>query len=177
MAATANPAPARVDSQSIKTSANVPRAGQGIDAGKKIVGRKRHLGIDTLGLLLAIWVSAASVSDNLGGMHLLSAIAAAHPRVTKPWVDAGYRTRAIDHGARLGIDVQVVERDPAVRGFQVIPRRWTVERSFGWLMHHRRLARDYETLPYRSEAMICLAMIDLMSRRLTGEATPNWRDA
>ncbi|MEU5417482.1 transposase, partial [Streptomyces clavifer] len=100
-----------------------------------------------------------------------------HPRVTKAWVDSGYRTKAIDHGARLGIDVEVTRRDPAQKGFKVIPRRWAVERTFGWLMHHRRLARDYETHPHRSEAMIRLAMIDLMSRRLTRESTPNWKDS
>ncbi|WP_443067647.1 transposase [Streptomyces sp. NBC_01268] len=87
----------------------------------------------------------------------------------------GYRTKVIDHGARLGIDVEVTRRDPAQKGFKVIPRRWVVERTFGWLMHHRRLARDYETHPHRSEAMIRLAMIDLMSRRLTREATLNRR--
>ncbi|MGW8777559.1 IS5 family transposase [Streptomyces sp. NPDC055796] len=165
-----------VDAQSIKTSANVPTASQGIDAGKKIAGRKRHIGVDTLGLLLAVLVTAASVSDNAGGIQVLSQIAKAHPRVTKAWADTGYRTTAIDHGARLGIDVEVVCRDPGEKGFKVIPRRWVVEQTFGWLMHHRRLARDYETLPTRSEAMIRLAMIDLMSRRLTREATLNWRD-
>lgn len=166
-----------LDAQSIKTSANVPAAGQGIDAGKKIAGRKRHIGFDTLGLLLAVLVTAASVSDNAGGIHVLSSIAADHPRITKAWVYNGYRTRVIDHGARLGIDVEVTRRDPAQKGFKVIPRRWVVERTFGWLMHHRRLARDYEALPHRSEAMVHLAMIDLMSRRLTRESTSNWRDA
>ncbi|MFI5552814.1 transposase, partial [Streptomyces sp. NPDC051738] len=164
------------DAQSIKTSANVPTAGQGIDAGKKIAGRKRHIGVDTLGLLLAVWVTAASVSDNTGGIHLLSSIASANPHVTKAWADTGYRTKAIDHGARVGIDVEVVQRAPGVKGFKVIPRRWVVERTFGWLMHHRRLVRDYETHPRRSEAIIHVAMIDLISRRLTRESTPNWRD-
>lgn len=120
---------------------------------------------------------AASVSDNAGGVHLLSQIAAAHPRITKAWADTAYRTTAIDHGARLGIDVHVVQRDLAVQGFKVLPRRWTVERTVGWLMHHRRLARDYETHRHRSEAMMHLAMIDLMSRRLAHESTLNWRDA
>ncbi len=83
---------------------------------------------------------------------------------------------AIDHGARLGIDVEVVQREPGVIGFKVIPRRWVVERTFGRLMHHRRLARDHETHPHRSEAIIHVAMIDLISRRLTHESTPNWRD-
>lgn len=120
-------------------------------------------------------VTAASVSDNAGGIHVLSHIAAAHPRITKAWADSGYRTKAIDHGATLGIDVEVARRDPAQKGFKVIPRRWVVERTFGWLMHHRRLARDYET--HRSEAMIKVAMVDLISRRLTRESTPNRRDA
>ena len=172
----AEPSACVLDAQSIKTSANVPATGQGIDAGKKIAGRKRHLGVDTLGLLPAVWVTAASVSDNVGGIHLLSRIAAAHPQVRKAWTDTGYRTKAIEHGARLGIDVEAVHRDPTTKGFKVIPRRWVVERTFGWLMHHRRLARDYETHPHRSEAMIRLAMIDVISRRLTRESTLNWRD-
>ncbi|GCD33526.1 DDE transposase [Streptomyces chrestomyceticus JCM 4735] len=171
----AEPSACVLDSQTVKTSANVPRAGQGADAGKRIIGRKRHLGCDTLGLLLTVLVTAASVSDTAAGTTLLTRIAAAHPRVTKAWVDAGYRTRAIDHGARLGIDVQPVTRPPGRRGFVLIPQRWTIERSIGWLMHHRRLARDYETHPHRSEALIQLAVIDLMTRRLTGETTPNWR--
>jgi transposase len=81
--------------------------------------------------------------------------------VTKAWADTGYRTKAIDHDARLGIDVEVVQRDPGGKGFKVIRRRWVVERTFGRLMHHRRLARDCETHPHRSEAIIHVAMIDL----------------
>lgn len=153
----------------------MPAAGQDIDAGKRIAGRKRHIGVDTLGLLPAVLVTAASVSGNAGGIHLLSDIAEGHPRITKAWADTGYRTKVIDHGARLGIDVEVTRRDPAQKGFKVIPQRWVVERTFGWLMHHHRLARDYETHPHRSEAMIKVAMIDLISRRLTRESTPNWR--
>ncbi len=172
----AEPSACVLDAQSIKTSANVPARGQGIDAGKKIAGRKRHLGVDTLGLLPAAWGTAASVSDNVGSIHLLSRIAAAHPQIRKAWTDTGYRTKAIEHGARLGIDVEAVHRDPTTKGFKVIPRRWVVERTFGRLMHHRRLARDYETHPHRSEAMIRLAMIDVISRRLTHESTLNWRD-
>lgn len=82
----------------------------------------------------------------------------------------------IDHGARLGIDVHVVQRALGTQGFKVVPRRWTIERTFGWLMHDRRPARDYETHPHRSEAVIHLAVIDLMARSLNGEATLNWRD-
>jgi transposase len=173
----AEPSACVLDSQTVKTSANVHTASQGIDAGKRITGRKRHIAVDTLGLLLAAWVTAADVSDNTGGIRLLSRIAAAHPRVTKAFTDTGYRTKAIEHGAALGIDAHVVRRDPddKTRGFKVIAWRWIVERTLGWLMHHRRLARDYETHPHRSEAMIHIAMIDLMSRRLTREATPDWR--
>lgn len=122
-------------------------------------------------------VTAASVSDNAGGIHVLSSIAVDHPRITKAWADTGYRTKVIEHSARLGIDVEVTRRDPAQKGFKVIPRCWVVERTFGWLMHHRRLARDYETHPHRSEAMIKVAMVDLISRRLTRESTPNWLDS
>jgi transposase len=173
----AEPSACVLDSQSVKTSANVHSADQGIDAGKRIVGRKRHIAVDTLGMLLTAFVTAASVSDNAGGIRLLSRIATDHPGVTKAFTDTGYRTQAIEHGAELGIDVHVVRRDPddQARGFKVIAWRWIVERTLGWLMHHRRLARDYETLPARSEAMIHVAMIDLMSRRLTRESTLNWR--
>jgi transposase len=124
----AEPSACVLDAQSIKTSANVPAAGQGIDAGKKIAGRKRHIGVDTLGLLLAVLVTAASVSGNVGGIHVLSNFATDHPpRITEAWADTGYRTKVIEHGARLGIDVEVTRRAPAQKGFKVIPRRWVVD--------------------------------------------------
>lgn len=91
------------------------------------------------------------------------------------WTDEG-QSGAVDHGARLGIDVEVVQRDPGQRGFEVVPRGCVVERTFGRLMHHRRLARDYGTHPHRSEAMIKPAMIDLTSRRHTSEVTQSSRD-
>ncbi|MFF8372166.1 transposase, partial [Streptomyces lydicus] len=108
--------------------------------------------------------------------HLLDQVAADHPGVRKVWVDGGYRKHLVEHAAALGIDMEITARTPGTRGFTPIPKRWTVERTYGWLMLHRRLARDYETLPARSEAMIHLAMTDLMARRLTGEATISWRD-
>jgi transposase len=104
-------------------------------------------------------------------------IAESHTRVTKARADTGYRTEAVEHGARPGIDVEVTRRDPAHKGFTVIPRRWAVQRTFGRLMHRRRLARDHKTHPHRSEAMIKVAMVDLTSRRPTHESTPNRRDA
>ena len=120
-------------------------------------------------------VTAASVQDGTAGQLLLTRIAVDHPTLRKAWADMGYKNTVVEHGATLGIDVEIVRRDPATRGFVIRPRRWVVERTFGWLMNHRRLARDYEALPARSEAMIHLAMINLMTRRLTGEATPTWR--
>jgi transposase len=163
-----------LDAQSVKRSCNVRESEQGIDAAKKIKGRKRHVATDTLGLLLAVVVTAASVSDSAVGKGLLTALAVDHPAVSKVWVDGGYQNSVWRHGAGLGIDVEVVTR-PAAKGFHVLPRRWVVERTFGWLMQHRRLARDYEALPQRSEAMMHWAMANTMSRRLTGESAQTWR--
>ncbi|MEU6622931.1 IS5 family transposase [Streptomyces litmocidini] len=168
------PSAAVVDAQSVKTSSNVAEDSQGIDAGKKIKGRKRHLITDTLGLVLTVLVTAASVHDSTGGKQALTELAAAHPGVTKVWADGGYQTSVIQHGARLGIDVEVVQR-PKEKGFQPLPKRWVIERTFGWLMQHRRLARDYEALPQRSRTMIHWAMANKMSRELTGESAPTWR--
>ncbi|MFD9510357.1 IS5 family transposase [Streptomyces mirabilis] len=165
-----------IDAQSVKTSTSVPATSQGTDAGKKIVGRKRSIVTDTIGLLLAVLVTAASVQDSVAGTRLLDQVAADHPGVRKVWVDGGYRQHLVEHAATLGIDMEIVTRTPGTRGFTPMPKRWTVERTYGWLMLHRRLARDYETLPARSEAMIHLAMTDLMARRLTGEATISWRN-
>lgn len=172
----AEPTACVIDAQSIKTSTSVPASGPGIDAGKKIVGRKRSIVHDTLGLLLAVLVTAASVQDSVAGATLLDQVAADHPAIRKVWVDDGYRQHLVEHAAALGIDMEITARKPGTRGFTPIPKRWAVERTYGWLMFHRRLARDYETLPIRSEAVVHLAMTDLMARRLTGENTISWRD-
>ena len=97
-------------------------------------------------------VTAASVQDNVAGQHLLTAVATHHPTVRKAWADMGYKIAVIEHGAALGIDIEIVRRNPATRGFAIQPRRWVVERS-----------------------LIHVAMIGLMTRRLTGENTPTWR--
>ncbi|MGX1404381.1 transposase [Streptomyces ambofaciens] len=165
-----------IDAQSVKTSTSVPASGQDIDAGKKIVGRKRNIVTDTLGLLLAVLVTAASVQDSIAGARLLDQVTADHPGIRKVWVDSGYRQHLVEHAATLGIYMEITARKPGTRGFTPIPKRWAVERTYGWLMLHRRLARDYETLPSRSEAVIHIAMTDLMARRLTGENTISWRD-
>lgn len=127
-----------VDAQSVKTSANVAETSQGIDAGRKIKGRKRHLITDTLGLVLAVLVTAANVHDTTGGKLLLDNLAAAHPSVTKVWDDGGYQNSIFNHGARLAIDVEVVQR-PRPKGFEPLPKRWVIERTFGWLSKGRSL--------------------------------------
>ena len=170
------PSAAIMDAQPVRTSGNVPESSQGIDAGKKIKGRKRHIATDTLGLLLVVLVTAASVQDTTGGRDVIDTLAARHPGVVKAWAGSGYQRSVIELGAARGIDVQVVRKNPGQKGFTPLPKRWAVERTFGWWMLHRRLARDYETLPERSETMIYWAMIDYMSRRLTGESTQTWRD-
>jgi transposase len=164
-----------IDTQSVKTSTNVPLATQGIDAAKKIVGRKRGIVTDTLGLILAVIVTAASLSENAVGVRLLDHVTSTYPTISKSWVDTGFKNTVVEHGARLGVDVEVVSRDAQKRGFHVVKRRWVVERSLGWIMLHRRLSRDYETLPASSEAMIHIASIDNLAKRITDETTPTWR--
>jgi transposase len=169
------PTAAILDSQTVKTSGNVPEHSQGIDAGKRIKGRKRHVATDVLGLLLVVLVTAASVQDTAGGRVVVEQVARAHPTVAVAWVDSGYKQSVIDRGAQYNVDVQVVTKDPQQQGFKPQRKRWAVERTFGWLMLHRRLVRDYETNPRRSRAMIHWAMIDNMSRRLASESTLSWR--
>ncbi|MCD9880850.1 transposase [Streptomyces sp. NR30] len=165
-----------IDAQSVKTSTSVPVTSQGMDNAKNIVGRKRSIVTDSLGLLLAVLVTAASVQDSNAGTRLLDQVAADHPTIRKTWVDGGNRKSLVEHAAALGIDMEISTLTPGTRGFTPISKRLAVERTYGWLMLNRGLARDYEALPARSEAMIHLAMTDLMARRLTGEATISWRN-
>jgi transposase len=120
-----------IDTQSVKTSTNVPLTGQGTDAGKKIVGRKRGILTDTIGLILAVTVTAASLSENAVGIQLLDQAKKTYPTISKSWVDTGFKNAVVEHGAKLGIDVEVVNRNPEIRGFHVVKRRWVVERSIG----------------------------------------------
>jgi transposase len=170
------PTAAIIDARVVKTSSNVPEANQGYDAGKRTKGRKQHIATDTLGLLLALVITAASVQDTNGGKAVVDQLAAGHPSVVAGWVDGGYKTGFLAHAADAGIAFQVVPKQDGQKGFTPLPRRWAVERTFGWIVLHRRLVRDYETLPEQSEAMIHWAMIENMSRRVTGENTPTWRN-
>jgi transposase len=172
----AEPTAAIIDARVVKASSNAPEASQGYDAGKRTKGRKQHIATDTLGLLLALVITAASVQDTNGGKQVVDKLAAAHPTVTAGWVDGGYKNGFLEHAAAGGIAFEVVPKQKGQQGFAPLPRRWAVERTFGWFVLHRRLVRDYETLPERSATMIHWALIDNMSRRLTGETTPTWRD-
>jgi len=160
------PTAASIDSQSVKM---VDQAGpRGYDGGKKVTGRKRHLLVDTLGLLLGIVVTAASMSDITGAQLLLAQALPALPRLRKIWADASYRGAALREwvAARGRAVVEVVTHLVPVHQFLLLPRRWVAERTFGWLNRYRRLSKDYEVLPATSEAMIKVATINLMTQRL-----------
>jgi putative transposase len=154
-----------LDSQSVKRSAI---GGQhGYDAGKKIDGRKRHILVDTLGLLIAVMVTAASVSDPAGARLLLRTLDGTSKKLRLVWVDGTYRGSLLDWVAdRFRFRLSPVLRPTGAKGFVLLPKRWAVERTFAWLVMHRRLSRDFETLPETSEAFIQVAMIRLMLRRL-----------
>lgn len=173
------PSAAVLDAQSIKSSEG--GEARGFDMGKKTTGRKRHLVVDILGLLLVVMVTSATVQDRPGGRSILARLAARFPTVALVWADGGYANK-IDSSIlswakeKLGLLVEIVKRSDDVTGFQVLPRRWVVERTFGWLVGNRRLARDYERLTATSEAMIKVAMIRLMATRLAGQAV-TWSNA
>jgi hypothetical protein len=107
---------------------------------------------------------------------LLTWIAAEHPTISKAWGGCGFKVKAVEHGASLGIDVEVVPTPSQGRGFKVIARRWVAERFSGWIMMHRRLAHDYETKPEHSKAMIRIAVIDNLAHRATGENPIIWHN-
>jgi transposase len=168
----AQPTAAVLDSQSAKSAEGGEAIGY--DAGKRVRGRKRHLLVDTNGLLLHRVVHSASVQDRAGARLVLAGLHVDYPQIGLVWVDGGY-VNTVDAGLiawadhHEGIEIVVVPRNADVTGFQVLPRRWVVERTFGWLTRCRRLARDYERKTAHAEAMIDVAMIRLMAARLAGE--------
>jgi transposase len=170
-AAGRSPAPsaAVIDSQSVRAADTVARASRGWDNGKKVNGRKRHIAVDTLGLLLAVVVTPASVQDRDGARPLLWRLRAGCRHVQLTWADAGYAGKLVTWAAALHLVIKVVrKRDP--HAFEVLPRRWVVERTFAWISKHRRCVRDYERLPGHHEATVKWAMIALMARRLARQA-------
>jgi transposase len=167
------PTAAVVDSQTVRGADTVPNTGAGYDAGKKTKGRKRHIAVDTLGLVLAVVVTAANIQDRDGVYRLLTALRARFSTVSHIWADGGYAGRLLPWANKvLSLVVEVVKRTDSAAGFLVLPRRWVVERTFGWITRHRRCVRDYETLPEHHEAIVYIAMIMVMSRRLA--RTGDW---
>lgn len=136
---------------------------------KCIKGRKRHLLVDTLGLVLGVAVTSASTTERAGAQVVLSQVLAWLIWLRILWVDGGYTGPLFGNWVkelRPKLAVEVVKRSDDTRGFKVVPRRWLVERTFGWLMHHRRLVRDYENTTTSAEAWILIAMIRIQLRRL-----------
>ncbi|MFC7532814.1 IS5 family transposase [Actinoplanes sp. GCM10030250] len=170
-----DPSAVVLDTQSIRAANHVPAATTGKDAGKKVPGRKRGLAVDALGLIIAVVVTAASVSDNVIGIELLDKVAEHTPTVTRAWVDSGFQQNFALHGAVLGIDIEVVKRTDTTAGFVPVKKRWIVEQVNGTLMLHRRLAREYETRPESSVSRTLWASMANIVRRLTGTSTPTWR--
>jgi transposase len=178
----AQPTACIVDSQVVKAHDTVRKATSGYHGGKKITGRGRHLAVDTEGWLLALVVTAASASDKAGAKILLIKLFDAFSTLTIMWADTGYYGKPLARYAQAvaAITVEVVAR-ASPHSFQVLRRRWVVERTFGWLMRYRRLARDYERTTASSEAMIYWVTVIIMTRRLAryenGQPRPSARVA
>src|SRR3954452_25083266 len=161
------PTAAVIDSQSVRGADTVPGHTRGYDAGKKVNGRKRHIAVDTGGLLLAVVVTIAGIQDRDAAHRLLTALTGRFSTISMVWADGGYAGRLIIWARKvLNLSVEVVKRTDDVKGFAVLPRRWVVRRTFAWISKYRRCVRDYETLPAHHEAMVHITMIMAMSRRL-----------
>jgi putative transposase len=178
------PSAAMIDSQSVRTTEQ--GGPHGYDGGKKINGRKRHVLVDTMGLLLQVVVHPANIQDRDGARLVLAGLEQRFPRLHYLWTDQASTGPLLDWiKQELGWSVEVVERSPR-RGFIVtpdhqfqrvvlparfepLPRRWVVERSFAWIGRNRRMSKEYEELPASSEALVSLTMIRLMLKRLVSD--------
>ena len=167
------PSAAIVDSESVKGADTVGSASRGFDSGKKINGRKRHIAVDVEGFLLAVVVTAASVGDRMGAKLLVIALLNTCTRLKLIWADSGYDGNPLAQWvwAVANIAVEVIKRTE-LHVFKVVPRRWVVERTFGWLMRYRRLCRDYERRTDHHEAMVYWATVLIMTRRLARIENP-----
>jgi putative transposase len=160
----AEPSAGIIDSQSVKIVANLGFSG--FDGAKKVNGRKRHIVTDTLGLLLEVVVHEANLSDRVGAESVLTKVHAQFKRIKLIFADQGYTGKLIVLvQTTLHITLEIIKRTE-VRAFHILPRRWVVERTFGWFGFYRRLAKDYERHPKHSEAFVYIAMSNIMLHRL-----------
>jgi transposase len=167
------PSAAIIDSQSVRAAEEVARSSRGYDAGKKVQGRKRHIAVDTIGLLLTVLVTAASVQDRDAARPLLWNLRKAFPTVKLAWADGGYAGTLVSWAkTALKLALQIVHRPGDLHTFQVLPRRWVVERTLAWITRHRRTVRDYERLPAHHETYLYWSMIIIMTRRLARTPKP-----
>ncbi|GAA2563866.1 transposase [Streptomyces sp. NPDC000678] len=157
-----------IDSQSVKADAIVDAGSRGFDGGKLINGRKRHVVVDTLGLLLAVMVTAADIGDRAAAKVLLGQVADAHHRLELVRADGGYTGSLVEHClAAFALVLALVRRSDDTRGFVGLPKRWIVERLFAHPMQSRRPVRDFERRTTSAEAMVHWSMTMVMIRRLT----------
>jgi transposase len=162
-----DPTAAVIDSQSVRAAETVGADTRGWDAGKKVAGRKRHVVVDVIGMLLVVVVTAADTQDRDGARPALERLRAVFDTIALVWADGAYAGKLVNWAkTALALTIQIVKRSDTAIGFEVIPRRWVAERTLAWICRRRRCVRDYERLPEHHEAMVKVSMIMLMSRRL-----------